>query len=108
MAEFGFNIPCSRKPPDIIRSIFDIVSQYCFSTADMEEFNTYPERIQDLSLQTFSNSQIVMLHTKLLQYAKDYFRKYFPNDSVLPKASLGMKHGLSWGQTILDRFYNKY
>ena len=54
-------------------------------------------------LQTFTNSQSVMMHSKVLQTAKEYFRKYFPVDGAAPEASLGKKIGLLYGESILDR-----
>jgi hypothetical protein len=105
MAEYGFNVPCSKKPGDAMRRhiIFEIVSQYCLSKEDLVEFESYAPNIQDLWLQTFTNSQSVMLRSKLLQSAKEYFRKYFPNDGAAPRTNLGTKIGLAAGQTILDR-----
>jgi len=71
MAEYGFDVPCSRKPGDEMRRriIFEIVSQYCFSKDDLAEIDSYAPNIQDLWLQTFTNSQSVMLRSKLLQSA---------------------------------------
>ena len=105
MAQYGFDVPCSKKPVDAFRRriIFDIVSPYCFSEEEIVEIETYSPHIQDLWLQTFTNSQSVMMRSKVLQSAKEYFRKYFPDDGAAPKASLGKKIGLSYGESILDR-----
>ena len=105
MAEFGVDVPFSRKPVDAQRRrvIFEIVSQYCFSKQDIAEIETYSETIQDMWLQTFTNSQSVMIRSKVLQAAKEYFRKYFPDDGAAPKARFGQKIGLSSGESILDR-----
>ena len=105
MAEYGFDVPCSKKPGDDMRRhiIFEIVSTYCFSKDDLAEVDSYAPNIQELWLQTFTNSQSVMLRSKLLQSAKEYFRKYFPNDGAAPRTNLGKKIGLAAGQTILDR-----
>jgi len=105
MAQYGFDVPTSKKPADANRRriIFDIVSQYCFSGEDILEIETYSPTIQDLWLQTFTNSQSVMMRSKVLQSAKDYFRIYFPDMGAAPKISLGKKVGLSSGESILDR-----
>ena len=108
MARYGFDIPSSKKPVNAIRRsmIFDIVSQYCFSEFDEEivEIETYSQHIKDVWLQTFTNSQSVMMRSKVLQSAKEYFCKYFPIDGAAPKASLGKKIGLSYRESILDRY----
>ena len=44
-----------------------------------------------------------MMSSKVLQAAKEYFSKHFPNDGAAPRASLGQKIGLSSGDNILDR-----
>lgn len=106
MAEFGIDIPQSRKPEDATRrrEIFDIISPYCFTKEDIAEIESYPEHVQDMWLQTFSNSQSVMVRSKVLLAAKEYFRKYFPDNGGFPKASWGQKLGLSLGETVLDRY----
>ena len=105
MAQFGFDVPTSKKPIDSARRriIFDIVSQYCFSREDIADIESYPPNIQDLWLQTFTNSQSVMVRGKVLQSAKEYFRKYFPDEGAAPRVILGQKIGLSAGESILDR-----
>ena len=105
MAEYGFDVPCSKKPSDALRRrhIFDIVAPYCFSRADMAEIATYSDMIQDLWLQSFTNLQSVMLSSKLLQTAKEYFCKCFPNERADPRTILGKKIGLAAEETILDR-----
>ena len=105
MAVHGFDVPQSKKTPDMKRrrEIFDIISPYCFSKSDLEEIMTYPQNIQDLWLQTFTNSQSVMLRTKLLQVSKEYFTVYFPNHGAAPKSRFGQKIGLQSGESILDR-----
>jgi hypothetical protein len=44
-----------------------------------------------------------MLSSKLLQTAKEYFCKYFPNDRADPRNILCKKIGLAAEETILDR-----
>jgi hypothetical protein len=44
-----------------------------------------------------------MLSSKLLQTAKEFFCKYFPNDGADPRTILGKKIGLAAEETILDR-----
>lgn len=106
MAEYGFDVPCSKKPSDAIRRrhIFDIIAPYCFSRTDMAEIATYSDTIQDLWLQSFTNSQSVMVKSKLLQSAKEYFRTFFPDDSMAPRPSKAKRIGLPPGESILDRY----
>ena len=54
-------------------------------------------------LTTFTNSQNVMVLSKVLQQAKDYFRRYFPDKGASPKQLYGKTIGLAVGQSILDR-----
>ena len=63
------------------------------------EIKTYCPHIQDLWLQTFTNSQSVMMRSKVLQSA----REYFPYDGAALKARLGKKIGPSYGESLLDR-----
>ena len=105
MAQYGFDVPTSKMHADANRRriIFDIVSQYCFSEEDILEIETYSPTIQDLWLQTFTNSQSVMMRSKVLQFAKGHIRIYFPDMGAAPKISLSKKVGLSSGESILDR-----
>ena len=104
MAQYGFDVPCSKKPADVIRCrfIFDIISPYCFSNADIAEIATYSDSIQEMWFQSFTNSQVVMIKSKLLQSAKEHFRTFFP-DSAIPRPSKARKIGLAPGESILDR-----
>jgi hypothetical protein len=106
MAEYGFDVPCSKKPTDAIRrrKIFDIIAPYCFSHAEIAEIAKYSDTIQDLWLQSFTNSQSVMVKSKLLQSAKEYFRTFFPDDSMAPRPSKARRIGLPLGESILLRF----
>lgn len=105
MAQYGFDVPYSKKPTDVARrrTIFDIVSQYCFSKEDITEIESYPQNIRDIWLQTFTNSQSVMVRSNVLKAAKEYFRKYFPDEGAAPRPVLGQKIGLGAGESILDR-----
>ena len=102
MAEYGFDVPCSKKASDAIRRrhIFDIISQYCFSHAEIAEIATYSDAIQDLWLQSFTNSQSVMVKSKLLQSAKEHFRTFFPDDSMAPRQSKAKRIGLPLGESM--------
>jgi hypothetical protein len=106
MAMYGFDVPYSKKPAHAERrkEIFRVVSRYCLSDDDMEEIRKIPESVKDLWLWSFTNSQCVMLRSKLLATTKDYMRRYFPDDGLAPKSSLGKMIGLAPGQTILDRY----
>ena len=106
MAEYGFDVPCSKKSSDAIRRrhIFDIIAPYCFSRAELAEIATYSDTIQDLWLQSFTNSQSVMVKSKLLQAAKNYFRSFFPEDGAAPRQAKAKRIGLPLGESILSRF----
>ena len=105
MALFGCNVPNARKSEDQEARylIFDIVAPYCLSAEDMTAIDEYPMHIRNLWLSSFTNSQQVMIFSKLLPAVKDHFRTYFPHDGASPKASVGRKVGLLPGQSILDR-----
>ena len=104
MAQSGFDVPCSKKPADVIwrRFIFDIISPCCFSNADIAEIATYSDSIQEMWFQSFTNSQVVMIKSKLFQSAKEHFLTFFP-DSAIPRPSKARKIGLAPGESILDR-----
>ena len=96
MAQYGFNVPASKNPADVIRRrlILDIISPYCFSDPDTAEIATYSDAIQDMWLQSVTNSQAVMVKSKLLQSAKEFFRSFFP-DSAIPGQSKAKRMGLA-------------
>ena len=106
MAMYGFDVPSSKKPAHAERrnEIFKVVQKYVFSMEDMDEIRTYPDNVRALWLWSFTNSQSVMLRSKLLFNTKEYFRRYFPDNGSAPKASLGKMIGLKPGETVLDRY----
>lgn len=106
MALYGYDIPYTKKSSDVERraKVFDIISPYCFSKQDLTELERYPEPIREMWLQTFSNSQKVMVHSKLLIATKEWFRKFFPSEGASPNLRWGEQIGLVSGQTILDRY----
>ena len=63
-----------------------------------------PDKVKDLWFISFTNSQQVMIFSKLVVAVKDHFRSYFPDNGASPKQSLGRKVGLMPGQSILDRW----
>ena len=105
MALYGCNVPGAKKSEDQEARdlIFDIVAPYCLSAEDIEAIEEYPVHIRNLWLTSFTNSQNVMIFSKLLPAVKDHFRTYFPHNGASPKASVGRKVGLLPGQSILDR-----
>jgi len=106
MALYGSNVPGARKSEDQEARdlIFDIIAPYCLSAEDIEAIDEYPVHIRNLWLTSFTNSQNVMIFSKLMSTVKDHFRTYFPHKAASPKASLGRKVGLMPGQSILDRW----
>ena len=105
MALYGCNVPGAKKSEDQEARdlIFDIIAPYCLSAEDIEAIDEYPVHIRNLWLTSFTNSQNVMIFSKLLPAVKDQFRTYFPHNGASPKASVGRKVGLLPGQSILDR-----
>jgi len=105
MALYGCNVPGAKKSEDQEARdlIFDIIAPYCLSAEDIEAIDEYPVHIRNLWLTSFTNSQNVMIFSKLLPAVKDQFRTYFPHKGASPKASVGRKIGLLPGQSILDR-----
>lgn len=104
MAKFGYDVPYQRKPSDATKrlEIFQIIKPYCFSQQDLREIEEHSSHAM-MWLTTFTNSQNVMVRSKVLQQAKDYFRRYFPDKGASPKMLYGKKIGLAAGQSILDR-----
>ena len=108
MALYGYHVPFRKTPEDSARRkvVFDIIAPYCLSKDDMKVVQASSQQQQDLWLESFANSQKVLLHIKLLQTAKNCFRKYFPDGAVSPLRRDGKMVGLEPGQTILDRCAN--
>ena len=106
MALYGYDVPYSKKAVDVERraKIFDIISPYCLSQSDLKELSQYPENIREMWLQTFTNSQKVMVMSKLLMYTKDDFLGFFPSKASLPSTDLGQMVGLGPGESILHRY----
>ena len=106
MAVYGYDVPYTKKPSDVERRAvyFDIISPYCFSKQELKELSGYSEPIRELWLQTFTNSQNMMVRTKLLISTKEWFRRFFPSDGASPKPSLGQQIGLEPGHSILERY----
>jgi hypothetical protein len=106
MALYGYDVPYTKKSSDVERraKVYDIISPYCFSKQDLRELASYPDHIREMWLQTFTNSQKVMLHSKLLIATKEWFRKFFPSDGASPNIRFGEQIGLANGQTILERY----
>jgi len=105
MALYGCNVPGAKKSEDQEARdlIFDIIAPYCLSAEDIEAIDEYPVHIRNLWLTSFTNSQNVMIFSKLLPAVKDQFRTYFSHKGASPKTSVGRKVGLLPGQSILDR-----
>ena len=83
--------------------VVKLVKPFCFSQQALREIDAYPDNIRAMWLTTFTNSQNVMVNSKVLRQAKDYVRRYFPDKGASPKQLFGKKIGLAAGQSILDR-----
>ena len=74
----------SAQPDDARALVYDIISQYCFSQAEIAEISTYSESIQEMWLQSFMNSQSVMVKSKVLQSAKEHIHTFSPTLVAFP------------------------
>ena len=79
MALYGCNVPGAKKSEDREARdlIFDIIAPYCLCAEDIEAIDEYPVHIRNLWLMLFTNSQNVMIFSKLLQNVM-IFSKLFP------------------------------
>ena len=106
MALYGYDIPYRKTPTDVDRRsiVFAIIEPYCFSNAELKELREYPPHIIEMWLQTFTNTQNVMVRSKLLISTKEWFLKFFPSQGLSPNLAQGQQIGIAPGQTILDRY----
>ncbi len=75
MSLFGFDVPMGRTTADkkMRRNVFDIIHPYIMSPDDMVVVQEAGDQIKDRWLETFTNSQKVMIHSTLNATAKSYF-----------------------------------
>ena len=59
------------------------------------------DQVKDLWLETFTNSQKVMISTTLNWEAKRYFERLFPGRGNIPAVKYGTLVGLGHGKSIL-------
>ena len=102
---YGFNIPLGRSAEDkkMRREIFDLIAPYVMSAADMLVVQEAGDQIKDLWLETFTNSQKVMINSTLNAAAKAYFDHFFPSKGNIPSVKYANLVGLGPGQSILHR-----
>ena len=93
--ELEYDIPYSKKHQDASRrrEIFDIVTVLLLQRRYDHE-QKYPEVADVYELAVCHG---IMVRIKGLKGAKDYFSRYFPDQSAAPRACLGQKIGLSSG-----------
>ena len=105
MALYGPDIPLARNIVDQRKrkEIFDIIAPYSMSLDDMEIFESTPQKVQDLWLESFTASVKGMLFTGLQKLSKIEFGKCFPAHGASPAAVHGASVGLGPGQSILHR-----
>ena len=72
MSMYGVDMPMGRTAHDkkMRRDVFDVIHPYVMSAADMAEVALAGQQVLDLWLETFTNSQKVMIGTTLNWEAK--------------------------------------
>ena len=85
------------------REIFDLIAPYIMSAADMLAVQEAGDQIKDLWLETFTNSQKVMINSTLNAEAKAYFDHFFPSKGNIPSVKYANLLGLGAGESILHR-----
>ena len=105
MSMCGVDLPMGRSTEDkkMWRAIFDVIAPYIMSAADMLAVQEVGDQIKDLWLETFTNSQKVMINSILNAEAKAYFDHFFPGKGNIPSVKYANLVGLGPGQSILHR-----
>ena len=103
MSKCGVNLPMGRSTEDkkMRRAIFDVIAPYIMSAADMLAVQEAGDQIKDLWLETFTNSQKVMINSTLNAEAKAYFDHFFPGKGNIPSVKYANLVGLGPGESIL-------
>ena len=106
MSLSGADLPLGRSTEDkkMRRAIFDVIAPYIMSAADMLAVQEAGDQIKDLWLETFTNSQKVMINSTLNAEAKAYFDHFFPGKGNIPSVKYANLVGLGPGQSILHRY----
>ena len=105
MSLCGADLPLGRSTEDkkMRRAIFDVIAPYIMSAADMLAVQEAGDQIKDLWLETFTNSQKVMINSTLNAEAKAYFDHFFPSKGNIPAVKYANLLGLGPGESILHR-----
>ena len=105
MSMYGVDMPMGRTAHDkkMRRDVFDVIHPYVMSEADMAEVAAAGHQVLDLWLETFTNSQKVMIGSTLNAEAKRYFNRFFSSEGNIPSEKYGALVGLGPGQSILHR-----
>ena len=74
------------------------------SAADMLAVQEAGDQIKDLWLETFTNSQKVMINSTLNAEAKSFCDHFFPGKGNIPSVKYANLVGLGPGQSILHRY----
>ena len=104
MAQYGFDLPCFKKLENLQMSFgaaLYLILYHSIASPILTEIATYSDSIQEMWGQSFTNSLVVMMKTKVLQSAKEHFRIFFSN-SAIPKQSKARRIGLAPRESILD------
>ena len=105
MSMCGVDLSMGRSTEDkkMRRAIFDVIAPYIMSAADMLAVQEAGDQIKDLWLETFTNSQKVMINSTLNAEAKAYFDHFFPGKGNIPSVKYANLVGLGPGESILHR-----
>ena len=105
MSMCGVDLSMGRSTEDkkMRRAIFDVIAPYIMSAADMLAVQEAGDQIKDLWLETFTNSQKVMINSTLNAEAKAYFDHFFPGKGNIPSVKYANLLGLGPGESILHR-----
>ena len=105
MSKCGVNLPMGRSTEDkkMRRKIFDVIAPYIMSPDDMVVVQQAGDQIKDLWLETFTNSQKVMINSTLNAEAKSFCDHFFPGKGNIPSVKYANLLGLKPGHSILHR-----
>ena len=97
------DLPNGRSTEDkkMHRTIFDVIAPYIMSADDRVVKQQAGDQINDIWLETFTNSQRAMISSTLNVEAISFFDRFFPGKGKVPSAKYGTLVGLGSGKSIL-------
>ena len=105
MTLYGFEVPCGRNQLAASRrkKIFDIIAPYVLSQEDIDAVAERTQYVRDIWLESMANAVRTMLYSKLQTRTKDFLRRFFPSNGLLPTKKHAAMIGLPPNTSILDR-----